>query len=188
MPLPQIKMAVDLVRGARRPVSPPLPTQQMFTVSYISVEAYYFLRVLVYLCVHITNSVMSQNMKHTPYTIGSTMPNLPCSQWFSCCPWIHFSAIQIVISQQLFQPKLCMQSTNRSLLYLTIMGILGNLYHEFPCCVTSSRRMRFLDNLRKKVPVLVAMRSKAQVCSHSPAEIMGSNTTGGTDFCYECCV
>ena len=35
--------------------------------------------------------------------------------------------------------------------------------------------------------VPVAARSKAWVCGLSPAEIMGSNPTGGMDVC-ECCV
>ena len=34
----------------------------------------------------------------------------------------------------------------------------------------------------------MAARSKAQVCGSSPAEIEGSNPTGGMDVCYECCV
>ena len=32
-------------------------------------------------------------------------------------------------------------------------------------------------------PVSVAARSKAWVCGHSPAEIVGSNPTGGMDVC-----
>jgi len=38
------------------------------------------------------------------------------------------------------------------------------------------------------VPVPVAARSKAWVCGLSPAEIVGSNQTGGMDVCCECCV
>jgi len=34
----------------------------------------------------------------------------------------------------------------------------------------------------------VAARSKARVCGCSPAEIVGSNPTGGLDVCCECCV
>ena len=37
-------------------------------------------------------------------------------------------------------------------------------------------------------PVTVAVRSKAQVFGCSPAEIVGSNSTGGMDVCYRCCV
>ena len=37
-------------------------------------------------------------------------------------------------------------------------------------------------------PVSVAARSKAWVCGRSPAEIVGSNPTGGMDVCCECCV
>ena len=33
------------------------------------------------------------------------------------------------------------------------------------------------------MPVPVAARSKAWVCSRSPAEIVGSNPTGGMDVC-----
>jgi hypothetical protein len=38
------------------------------------------------------------------------------------------------------------------------------------------------------MPVPVAARSKTWVCGLSPAEIMGSNPTGGIDVCCECCV
>jgi hypothetical protein len=38
-------------------------------------------------------------------------------------------------------------------------------------------------------PVPVAARSKVWVCGHWPAEIMGSNPTGGWMFvCCDCCV
>ena len=33
------------------------------------------------------------------------------------------------------------------------------------------------------MPVPVAARSKAQICGRSPAEIVGSNPTGGMDVC-----
>ena len=33
------------------------------------------------------------------------------------------------------------------------------------------------------LPVPVAARSKVQVCARPPAEIVGSNPTGGMDFC-----
>ena len=38
------------------------------------------------------------------------------------------------------------------------------------------------------LPVPMAARSKALVCGRSPAEIVGSNPTGGMDVCCECCV
>ena len=38
------------------------------------------------------------------------------------------------------------------------------------------------------LPVPVAARSKAWVCGRLPAEIVGSNPTGGMDVCCECCV
>ena len=42
------------------------------------------------------------------------------------------------------------------------------------------------------LPIPVAARSKAKVFGRSPAEIVGSNPTGGMDvslfFCCECCV
>ena len=34
----------------------------------------------------------------------------------------------------------------------------------------------------------LAARSKAYVCGRSPAEIVGSNPTGGMDVCRKCCV
>ena len=41
----------------------------------------------------------------------------------------------------------------------------------------------------ENMPVPVAAQSKAQVCSRSPAEIVGSNPTGAWMFvCCECCV
>ena len=36
-------------------------------------------------------------------------------------------------------------------------------------------------------PIPVAARSKALVCGRSPAEIVGSNPTGGMDVCREFC-
>ena len=38
------------------------------------------------------------------------------------------------------------------------------------------------------LPIPVAERSKAWVCSRSPAGIAGSNPAGGMDVCCECCV
>ena len=38
------------------------------------------------------------------------------------------------------------------------------------------------------MPAPVAARSKALVCDRSPAEIVGSNLTGGMDVCCVCCV
>ena len=38
------------------------------------------------------------------------------------------------------------------------------------------------------LPVPVATRSEAWVCGRSPADIVGSNPTGGMDVCCECCV
>ena len=40
----------------------------------------------------------------------------------------------------------------------------------------------------RTVPVSVAARTKASVCGRWPAEIVGSNPTGGMDVCRECCV
>ena len=37
-------------------------------------------------------------------------------------------------------------------------------------------------------PVPVAARSKASVCVHLLAGIVGSNPTWGMDVCFECCV
>ena len=39
-----------------------------------------------------------------------------------------------------------------------------------------------------RVPVPEAAWSKAWVCGRSPAEIVGSNPTWGTDVCRKCCV
>jgi hypothetical protein len=40
----------------------------------------------------------------------------------------------------------------------------------------------------RTLPIPVPARSKAWVCCRSPAEIVGSNPTGGIDVCCECCV
>jgi len=42
---------------------------------------------------------------------------------------------------------------------------------------------RIITAYRNYMPVPVAARSKAQVCGSSPAEIVGSNPTGGMDIC-----
>ena len=41
----------------------------------------------------------------------------------------------------------------------------------------------FLDGNKYHWPVPVAAQSKAYVYGHSPAEIVGSNPTGGMDVC-----
>jgi hypothetical protein len=41
----------------------------------------------------------------------------------------------------------------------------------------------YFDNFKEDAPVLVTTRSKVQDCGHSPAEIVGSNPTGGMDIC-----
>jgi hypothetical protein len=38
------------------------------------------------------------------------------------------------------------------------------------------------------MPVPVTARFKALVCGRSPAEIVGSNLSGGMDGCRECCM
>ena len=50
------------------------------------------------------------------------------------------------------------------------------------------RNLLFALDMISEMPVPVAARSKAQVYGHSPAEIVGSNPTGGMDVCCECCV
>ena len=44
----------------------------------------------------------------------------------------------------------------------------------------------FLRSIYSVLLVPVAVRSKAKVCGRSPAEIVGSNPTGGTGICCEC--
>jgi hypothetical protein len=39
-----------------------------------------------------------------------------------------------------------------------------------------------------RMPIPVAVRSKAWVCRRSLAGILGSNAAGGMDVCRECCV
>jgi hypothetical protein len=45
-----------------------------------------------------------------------------------------------------------------------------------------------IGGYRSNLPVQVAPRSKAFVCGRLPAEIVGSNPTGGMYVCCECCV
>jgi len=40
-----------------------------------------------------------------------------------------------------------------------------------------------MHNYKYRMPVPVVARSMAWVCGHSPAEIVGSNPTGGMDVC-----
>jgi hypothetical protein len=53
------------------------------------------------------------------------------------------------------------------------------------CCVW--RRIIWWRYYRT-LPIPVPARPKAWVCCRSPAEIVGSNPTGGMDVCCECCV
>ena len=46
-------------------------------------------------------------------------------------------------------------------------------------CVSYEVRTEFIHTMLFQSPVPVAARSKAQVCGRSPAEIVGSNHTGG---------
>jgi len=50
-------------------------------------------------------------------------------------------------------------------------------------CISALFYSFYLFPLRNPVPVPVAVRSKAWVCGHSPAEILGSNPAGGMDVC-----
>ena len=49
---------------------------------------------------------------------------------------------------------------------------------------------KYFWSLKLIRPVPVAARSKARVCGRSPAEIVGSNPTGGAlmSVCCECCL
>ena len=55
-------------------------------------------------------------------------------------------------------------------------------------CMDSRRSSIFCLHIINILPVPVAAPSKAYVCGRSPAEIVGSNPTGGMDVCCECCV
>ena len=48
--------------------------------------------------------------------------------------------------------------------------------------------VRHFQVLLITMPVPVSARSKVCVCGRSPAEIVGSNPTGGMDAYCECCV
>jgi len=52
--------------------------------------------------------------------------------------------------------------------------VLNRLPQPLPSLITG---------LKCLTPIPVAARSKAQVCGRSPAEIVGSNPTGGIDIC-----
>ena len=53
------------------------------------------------------------------------------------------------------------------------------------CWVTEKIILKYGDvmSYEDEVPVPVAALSKAWVCGRSPAEIVGSNPTGGMDVC-----
>jgi hypothetical protein len=48
--------------------------------------------------------------------------------------------------------------------------------------------MAIFETVNQTKPVPMAARSKALVCVRWPAEIVGSNPTGGVDVCRDCCV
>ena len=49
-------------------------------------------------------------------------------------------------------------------------------------------KVEFVEVRLEFVPIPVAERSEAWVCSRSPAGIAGSIPAGGMDVCCECCV
>ena len=65
-----------------------------------------------------------------------------------------------------------------------------SLWHSFPRELSLHGHAVFRAYCYLKVPVPVAARSKAWVCGRLPAEIVGSNPTGGAWMfvCCECCV
>ena len=46
----------------------------------------------------------------------------------------------------------------------------------------------FMEDIYTYMPIPVAERTKACVCSRSPAEIAGSNPSEGMDVCVSCAV
>lgn len=76
-----------------------------------------------------------------PETEGSTVPNQPLNminlEWSQPIPlipilmlFLHLlSVFHPVILQQVFTPEFRMHSTHHCLLYLTTLGVLGELYH-----------------------------------------------------------
>ena len=48
-------------------------------------------------------------------------------------------------------------------------------------CIANCKKEEISIHQRRREPVPLAMRSKAQVFGHSPAEIVGSNPTGDMD-------
>jgi hypothetical protein len=50
------------------------------------------------------------------------------------------------------------------------------------------RTIHKYKNVKKKMPIPAAARSKAWVCGRSLAGIVGSNLAGVMDVCFECCV
>ena len=72
----------------------------------------------------------------------------------------------------------------------TLQGTCGyasvSRYTSFPLPVALHLKLTLLHNYTILVlcmPVPVAARSKAQVYGRSPADIVGSNPTGGMDVC-----
>ena len=77
--------------------------------------------------------------------------------------------------------------------------VTGNQWHLAPS--ENKSALPYLDTFRQSFsdsskfnfristkPIPVAERSKAWVCSRSPARIAGSNPTGGMFVCCDCCV
>ena len=80
-------------------------------------------------------------------------------------------------------------SVNRN----SVLGNLRAVYKNLGVSLFSTPYISWHDTVFEVVmysllPVTVAARSNVWVFGRSPAEIMGSNPTGGMDVCCECCV
>jgi hypothetical protein len=72
--------------------------------------------------------------------------------------------------------------------YLTARITVRKLWKS-PCTAQCRTQHYIFSHYHEYMPVPVAARSKAWVCGRSPAEIVGSNPTGGARMfiCCECC-
>ena len=77
----------------------------------------------------------------------------------------------------------CLQSLNCACIALHMNGIIS-LKKKAEHGLAPVRVLAVLQRHVLFWPVPVAVRSKAWVCAHSPAEIVSSNTTGGMDVCF----
>jgi len=93
---------------------------------------------------------------------------------------------QVTITTEKYPPGIEPHSTNQK-----TIAFNGYRYRlKCRCSHSSSLSLirRFVTCNGNLLPIQATARSKALVCGISPAEMVGSNPTGGMDVCLLCCV